>query len=366
MYSLVDGGKGMGSMVLTKREFETLDISRYNESDKKEILEIKQNITLTPEYTMDYARGASKNLSEFSSSMLHNVKMRDTPEIEGMIGELLEGLNKVDANTLLEKKKNIFQRWFKTDQVTNFTRQFESVSGVIDEVRDKLEGSVYQLKKDMEHCNVYLEKNRQYIGELDKYIIAGKLRLKEENAELDRESIDLDMSDSLSVHEYNDRKSAADRLERKLFDLSLLREVAVQNIPQIMLIREGDSVLVEKIQSSIESAIPLWEQQMVIAVQLMREKGALEIQKNVVETTNKLILRNSELLKDSSIEIAKELEKGIVDVAVLKKSSENLIATMEGIRAVREDGRNKRLQAELELGKLQTQLNNTLLLSESK
>ena len=147
-----------------------------------------------------------------------------------------------------------------------------------------------------------------------------------------------------------------------LHNLLLVREIAVQNIPQIMLIRDGDGVLIEKIDTSINSAIPLWESQMVIAIQLMRQKGALAIQRAVTNTTNNLIEKNGELLKSGSIEVAKELETGIVNVETLKKNSQNLIDTLAAIKQIREKGKEDRLKATQELGMLQSKLNEQLLL----
>jgi uncharacterized protein YaaN involved in tellurite resistance len=220
------------------------------------------------------------------------------------------------------------------------------------------------LKKDIEVCNRYLEQNLEYINELDNYILAGKVKVDEERISLEEDRKTLDSSDMLNVHNFNARENEIDRLDRKIHDLELMRGIAVQNIPQIMLIRDGDGVLIEKIQSSINSAIPLWESQMVIAIQLMRQKGALAIQKGVADTTNNLISKNSELLKSGSVEVAKELERGIIDIDVLKKNSDNLIKTLEAIRTVRQEGKENRLKATQELAVLQTKLNEQLLLSE--
>ena len=194
---------------------------------------------------------------------------------------------------------------------------------------------------------------------------AGRMRVDEERKKLAEEQVEIDKTDMLAVHSFNARQNEVDRLDRKVHDLSLMREIAIQNIPQIMLIRDGDGVLIEKIQSSINSAIPLWESQMVIAIQLLRQKGALAIQRGVANTTNNLIAKNSELLKSGSLEVAKELERGIVDVEVLKKNSENLIKTLEGIRNIRAEGYQNRLKATQELGQIQSRLNEQLLLQSS-
>ncbi len=350
---------------LTKKTFDSLSLDGLDESRRNEILSIKNSISLNYEDTLDFASSASKNLTEFSSDLLKTMKVKDTPEVEGLIVELLAGLEKVDANTLLETKPSFFKRLFKTDELKQFIVRYDDVASVIDGVKGKLEQSTFSLKKDIEICNRYLEQNFAYINELDNYIMAGRMRVDEERKKLAEEQVEIDKTDMLAVHSFNARQNEVDRLDRKVHDLSLMREIAIQNIPQIMLIRDGDGVLIEKIQSSINSAIPLWESQMVIAIQLLRQKGALAIQRGVANTTNNLIAKNSELLKSGSLEVAKELERGIVDVEVLKKNSENLIKTLEGIRNIRAEGYQNRLKATQELGQIQSRLNEQLLLQSS-
>lgn len=349
-------------MYLTKKEMDGLDLSKMEESRKKEILDIKNSITLDYENTLDYASSASKNLTEFSSDLLKTMKVKDTPEVEGLITELLAGLEKVDANTLMESKPSFFKKLFRTDELKQFIVRYEDVAGVIDGVKGKLEQANFQLKKDIEVCNKYLEQNLQYINALDNFIMAGRLKVEEERKILESESKELDKTDMLAVHNFNAHQNEVDRLDRKMHDLMLMRGIAVQNIPQIMLIRDGDGVLIEKIQTSINSAIPLWESQMVVAIQLLRQKGALAIQKSVTNTTNNLIAKNSELLKSGTIEVAKELERGIVDVSVLKKNSENLIQTLQAIKTIQAEGRENREKATKELAALQVQLNEQLML----
>lgn len=193
------------------------------------------------------------------------------------------------------------------------------------------------------------------------YIMAGKLKSKEEHEKLDSESLHIDSSDVLEVQDFNIRKNELERFDRKLHDLFIVREVAIQNIPQLMLIQDGDGILIEKIQTSINSAIPLWESQMMIAITLVRQKGALQLQQQVRNTTNKLLERNSEMLKSGSIEIAKELETGIVDVEVLKKCSNNLIETLTEIKSIRANGAIEREKVENELQRLQTSLGQKLI-----
>ena len=353
----------MGKNYLAKRDIENVNLDALDESRKNQVMSIKNGIQLSYEDTLEYAGDASKNLTEFSSDLLKSMKVKDTPEVEGLITELMAGLAKVDADTLVEKKPSFWSKLFRVDELKTFIVKYEDVAQVIDDVKAKLEQANFQLKKDIEVCNRYLEQNLKYINDLDNYIIAGRLRLQEEQTLLNAEKETLDTADMLAVHDVNAKQNELDRLDRKLHNLMLMRAIAIQNIPQILLIKDGDGVLIEKIDSSINSAIPLWESQMVVAIQLMRQKSALNIQKSVTQTTNKLIEKNSELLREGSVGVAKELEAGIIDVAVLKKSSENLIATLNDIRTVREDGARARLEATRELGQLQIKLNEQMLLT---
>lgn len=353
----------MGTTCLSKKDLDSGSLSNISEERRHTIMTIKDGIALESESILDFGNAASKNLTEFSSDLLSKMKLKDTPEVETLLSDLLKGLDQIDASTLLEKKPTFFQRLFgeKVD-VKKFIMRYEDISSVITEIKSKLEVSTFQLKKDMEVCSRYLEQNLNYINALDDYIMAGRIKVNEEQSEIDAERAVIDREDMLAVNQLNARQSNLDRLERKVHDLNLMRAIAIQNIPQIMLIRDGDGVLVEKIQSSINSAIPLWESQMVIAIQLMRQKGALTIQKSVTDTTNNLIARNSELLESGTVEVAKELERGIVDVEVLKKSSENLIKTLESLKQIRENGRKERIKATAELAALQSRLNEQLLL----
>jgi len=347
---------------LTKKEMDTLNIDNLDENRKSQIMSIKNSIGFSYEDTLNFASDASKNLTEFSSDLLKTMKLKDTPEVEELINELMSGLDKIDTSNLTEKKPSLFSKIFRVNSIKNFINRYEDIEDIINTVKSKLESVSFQLKKDIEVCNRYSEQNLNYINELDNYIMAGRLKLKEEQELLDKERENIDEEDILTVHNLNSRQNELDRFDRKLHNLLLMRTVAIQNIPQIMLIKNGDSVLIERIQTSVDTAIPLWESQMVITIELMRQKGALAIQKSVTNTTNSLIEKNSELLKTSSIEIAKELETGIVDIEVLKKNSTNLIDTLNSIKMIRDDGRKNRLKATEELAALQVKLNEQLLL----
>lgn len=349
---------------LKKKDLEECKLEALTPENKERVIKIKDGIQLNQEYTLGYGIEASRRLSDFSTDLLNSIKLKDSPEVEGIITELMTGLNSIDPNTLMENKGGLFSRIFgksKNEQLSTFVAKYDTIQKVIDKAKVRLEEANFSLKKDIEMCGKNLSINLEYIKELDMYIMAGKLKSKEEHEKLDMESLHIDSSDVLEVQDFNIRKNELERFDRKLHDLFIVREVAIQNIPQLMLIQDGDGILIEKIQTSINSAIPLWESQMMIAITLVRQKGALQLQQQVRNTTNKLLERNSEMLKSGSIEIAKELETGIVDVEVLKKCSNNLIETLTEIKDIRANGAIEREKVENELQRLQTSLGQKLI-----
>lgn len=352
----------MANNIVKQEKSTQLAFHNLEKEKQQKVMIIKENIQLSHEGIMDYGVSVTKKLTDFSSEILSTMKVKDTPEVEVLITDLLGTLSQIDSDTLLKTKPSFFKKLFRVDEIKQFITKYDDVASVIGEVSNKLEKSQYQLKKDIELCSMYLEENMAYIEELDEYIMAGRLKVDEAKSDLEIEETRCDKEDMLDVHKISLKRGEIERLERKLHDLLLMRTIAVQNIPQLVLIRDGDAVLVEKIHSSINSAIPLWESQMVIAIQLLRQKGAIAIQKGVTDTTNRLIAQNSELLKTGSLEVAQELERGIIDLETLKKNSANLIDTLEGIKAIRMNGSKERERATQELAVLQSKLNEVVLL----
>lgn len=335
------------------------------EEARKEVLAIKDGIKFDHESISTYSQETTRKLTEFSSRILETVKVKDSPEVEGMILDLMNELSTLDGETLSTKKPSFLSRLFRTNELKSFVVKYESVASVISEVRNKLEQAEYQLRKDIKVSETYLENNKEYIMELDKYILAAKLRLEEEHAALDAIKLNLDTSDMLAVQEVAMRESELSNFERKVHNMEIQRTIAIQNIPQLLILKQGDAVLVEKIDDSINSAIPLWESQMVIAINTMRQQAGVKIQKSVTDTTNKLLVQNSEALKQSAIGVAKELERDIVDIDTLKKSNENLIETLREIKTIRANGIKERDQTIAELKSIQSRLNQAMIESQT-
>lgn len=343
--------------VLKKGDIESIK----DENIKNEILAIQKNMDLSNAGIMNFASEASASLRDFSTSILESVKVKDLPDVDDMLTNLMTEINKVDANTLMQKKTNFFAKLFKTDDIKAFKMKYDNVAAAMVGIKGSLTDAQLQLQKDVATCDKYIEQDLTYIQELDKYILAGTLKKEELIQEVALKQQTLDNEDMLAVQEVNRMNNTIDRLDRKLTNLYLLRDIAIQNIPQISLIQQGDMVLIEKIQSSIDSAIPLWESQIVIAITLAKQKNGIEMQRAITDTINSMIKNNSELIKTNAIEIAKQLNEGIIDVNVLMNSSQNLIATLEGVRQESINGAKKREETIRLLTENQEKLSTALL-----
>lgn len=241
--------------------------------------------------------------------------------------------------------------------------KYQKIGVEIDKIADQLEKHRHLLFRDIMMLETLYEKNKEYFEALNIYIAAAEYKLEELRTKTipEKQAAAERSGDQMAWQEVQDLRQFADRLEKRVHDLKLSRQVTIQTAPQIRMIQHMNETLVERIQSSILNAIPLWKNQVVIALTLFRQQKAAEAQKQVAETTNELLLRNSELLKTNSIAIAKENERGLVDIETLKRTQENLIATLEETLKIQAEGRLKRQQAERELAAMEAELKQTLL-----
>ena len=337
------------------------DISSLSELKQKEILELKNSLELTHEGIMNFGIEASNNLNDFSTTILQEVKIKDVPEIDDLVQNLMNNINSIDTESLLKNKPSFFKKLFHIEDVQNFIKKYDNVESVILEIKSKMQNAQMQIEKDIVMLDTFIEQNLKYIDDLDSYILAGTLKQKEALKEVETLKSNINPDDTLAIQELNRYQNSLDRLDKKLYNLKLLRETAVQNIPQIVLIQQGDCVTIDNIQSSIDSAIPLWESQIVIAITLARQKNVLDLQSSVVKTINEMIKNNSELVKSNALSIAKQMEDGMIDVDVLKKSSQNLIETLDGIRQIRIQGAKQRDEALKTLAENQSKLTDAII-----
>ena len=317
---------------------------------------------LNTEQVMNYGSNAQKNISEFSEAALSSVRTKDLGEVGGMLGDLvieLQGLN-FDP----EEKKGFLGLFKKTTQnIASLKAQYDKAEVNVDKIVESLEKHEVVLMKDISMMDKMYERNLEYMKELTMYIIAGKLKIEqlrnEELPKYQQKAQESGLPEDAQVA--NDFANMIGRFEKKIHDLELTRTISIQMSPQIRMIQNNDSLMAEKIRSSIVNTIPLWKSQMVLALSLYHSDQAMKAQREVTDVTNQLLTKNAQALHQGSVAIAKETERGIVDIETLKKTNQELISTLDEVRQIQDDGRAKRMQAEEELGRIEGELKQKLL-----
>lgn len=331
----------------------------------QEIRDIAATIDITDsQQVLEYGISAQTELSDFADSVLSEVRARDTGHVGEALGDLMVQVKSMNIDRLSAPQKGIAGLFSRLNRnVRQFLARYQKVSAQIDAIVARLEDAREQLIRDIALLDRMFDMNTAYRQELEKYIAAGDIHLRqlretELPALIERAR---QTEDDIDAQRANDFAQMVDRFDRRLHDLRLSRAVALQTGPQLRFIQGGDQALVEKIQSSILTTIPLWKNQVVIAVTLMRQKNALEMQRRVTETTNELLEKNAALLRDNVTGAAREMERGIVEIETLKKVNAELIATIDECLKIQEDGYNQRRQAEAELTGIETELRQKLL-----
>jgi uncharacterized protein YaaN involved in tellurite resistance len=312
-----------------------------------------------------YGTQAQGKLLSFSHTMLEHVQKKDIGEVGEIISDLMKRLDEVNPDELKDGKPSFFGRMFGkiSNSLQEVFSKYQKTGAQIDRISVKLDRSKNVLLSDIKLLEQLYETNKEYFHALNVYIAAGEIKLEELHQKTipEMKRAAAATNDQMKVQEVNDMIQFADRLDKRLYDLKLSREITIQSAPQIRLIQNTNQALVEKIQSSIMTAIPLWKNQVAIALTLIRQRHAVEAQKKVSQTTNELLLKNAEMLKTNTIETAKENERGLVDIETLKKTQENLITTLEETMRIQEEGRHKRRLAEQELANMENDLRLKLL-----
>jgi uncharacterized protein YaaN involved in tellurite resistance len=335
--------------------------------DREKISQIKNQIGLTDgQAVIQFGVGVQSKIADFADRVLAEIKAKDAGVVGNMLTDLLVQVRSVDLDRLREGKGlleslPIIGGLF--DKGRRFIAQQETIIAQIEEITQKLDQSWRQLMKDITMLDGLFDRNVEYFRELETYILAGEEKLDEARTRLlpEMEARVKASSDPIEAQRFKDFAQALNRFEKRIHDLKLNKTIALQTLPQIRLIQGSNQELTEKIQTSILNTIPLWKNQIVIAISLMRQKKALELQKEVSETTNELLRKNAEMLKAGTTETAKETERGIVDIETLKKANDDLISTIEEVIRIHRDGRAKRQQAEQELLKIENDLKQKLL-----
>lgn len=311
---------------------------------------------------LQYGAEAQKKIADFSDSALQNVRTKDLGEVGEMMADLVGELKGFSADE--EEEKGLFGMFKKTtNKIERMKARFDKAELNVNKIAKALEDHQITLMRDIALLDQLYEKNMVHFKELTMYIMAGKKKLEEVRAKDLPELVTKAKVSGLpeDAQKANDLANACDRFEKKIHDLELTRTVALQMAPQIRLVQNNDTLMTEKIQSTLVNTLPLWKSQMVLALGLNHSKQAMEAQREVNEMTNKLLKKNADTLKMATIETAKESERGIVDIETLKHTNDALISTLDEVAKIQKEGRQKRIEAEAELQRIEKELNSKLL-----
>lgn len=344
-----------------QKEEPGLDESILTDEERRMVDAFAQQIDLTNStLVLQYGAGTQKKMADFSESALENVRSKDL----GEVGELLTGVVKELKDFDEEEEKGFFGIFKKaSNKIENMKAKYAKAEANVNEIVKVLEKHQVQLMKDTALLDKMYELNLTYFKELSMYILAGKKKLKEvRGGELSALTAKAQASGlPEDARAAKDLDSMCTRFEKKIHDLELTRMISIQTAPQIRLVQNNDTLMVEKIQSTIVNTIPLWKSQMVLALGVEHSTQAAAAQREVTDMTNQLLRKNAEKLKMATVETAKESERGIVDMDTLKATNESLISTLDEVMNIQKEGRQKRAEAEAELQNMENELKKKLL-----
>lgn len=310
---------------------------------------------------LQYGAGTQKKMADFSDTALENVKMQDLGEIGDLITNVVGELRDFDAQDDSGRFFGFFKK--QSSKIENLKNKYDKAEVSIEKITDSLQQHQVRLLKDSAMLDKMYEQNLNYFKELTMYILAGKKKLEETRngklAELKNKAMMSGLPEDAQAARDLDEK--CNRFEKKLHDLELTRTIAMQTAPQIRLIQNNDTVMVEKIQTTIVNTIPLWKSQMVLALGIAHSAEATQAQRQVTDITNELLRKNAEMLHTATVEIAKESERGIVDLETLQKTNADLIQTLDDVMRIQMEGRQKRQAAESEMRRMEDELKRKLL-----
>ena len=338
-----------------------LDESQLTEAERKMVNEFAQKIDITDSaVVLQYGAAAQKNIAGFSANALNNVRTKDL----GQIGDALSGLVVELKGFGQEEKKGLFGFFQKKrDELEVMKANYAKAEANVDKIVSVLEGHQVALMKDIAMLDQMFDLNTKYYKELTMYILAGKKALEKARTvtleELRKKATQTGAQEDAQA--YNDFANLCSRFEKKIHDLELTRMISIQMGPQTRLIQNNDTLMLEKIQSSLVNTIPLWKSQMVLALGLEHSRQATAAQSAVTNKTNQLLKQNADMLKMGTIETAKEAERSVVDIETLQHTNQQLISTLDEVMAIQKEGAQKRKEAELELGRIEGELKQKLL-----
>ena len=340
-----------------------LDDSMLTDAEKKMVEEFSKKIDITDsQLVLQYGSAAQKSVSTFSENALNNVRNKDLGEVGDTLTNLVVELKNFGADE--EEKKGIFGFFKKAgNKMETMKAQYGKAEASVDKICRELEQHQITLMKDIAMFDQMYELNLKYYKELTMYILAGKKRLEEVKTtdleELRKKAEATGAAEDAQA--YNDMVQMCNRFEKKLHDLELTRMVSIQMGPQTRMLQNNDTLMVEKIQSSLVNTIPLWKSQMVLALGLENSRKATAAQTAVTEATNELLKKNADMLKMGTINTAKEAERSIIDIETLQHTNQQLISTLDEVIQIQKEGAQKRKEAEVELGRIEGELKAKLM-----
>ncbi len=344
---------------------ESLNYDALTDEEKKAIDEFNSKINIDDAtQILQFGAKAQSNISKFSDSVLDDVKTKDAGEVGNLLANLVGEIKSFDSAVISENSgflEKIFNNAKK--QLDKIIAKYSKIESNVDKIESELEKNKLQMLKDIALFDTMYEKNLEYFKELSLYIIAGEKKIEElKNVKLPELTKKAEETkDQIDIQKVNDLQNAISRFEKKIYDLKTTRIISIQMAPQIRLLQNNEAELVEKIQSSLINTIPLWKNQIVIALGINNAKKAFSAQNAVTDLTNDMLQKNSEILKQGSIDMAKESERAIVDVETLKNTNKNLIDTLDEVIKIHEEGRVKRQTAEEELVNIEKELKEKML-----
>lgn len=342
----------------------SLNYDELSESEKKAVDEFITKIDVMDQnLVLQYGAKAQNKISAFSDNILEDVKTKDIGDTGELLANLVGEIKSFNSS-IGTSKKGIFKLFNSAKkEISTIIAKYNKIEKNVDTIENSLEKNKVTLLKDIALFDTMYDKNLEYFKEISLYIIAGERKLEElKNKTLPAAKAKFEEThEQLDAQKIQDLENQINRFEKKIYDLKTTRIISIQMAPQIRLLQNNDAELVEKIQSSITNTIPLWKNQMVLALGINNSKKALESQQAVSNLTNDMLKKNSETLKQGSIEIAEEAEKAIIDIETLKKTNQDLIETIDNVIKIHEEGHAKRMEAEAELENIEKELKNKLI-----
>ena len=349
---------------ITEEKIEkSLNYDELSEAEKKAVDEFNAKIDVYDStQILQYGAAAQNKISNFSDSILEDVKTKGAGETGELLADLVGQIKSFDSS--IGPKKGLGKLFYSVKREFNtILAKYNKIEKNVDTIEKGLDKSKIQLLKDISIFDEMYKKNLEFFKEISLYIIAGERKLEELRNEVlpELKKKAEETNDQINIQKVQDMEAQINRFEKKIYDLKTTRIISIQMAPQIRMLQNNDAELVEKVQSSITNTIPLWKNQMVLALGITNAKRTLEQQRAVSNLTNDMLVKNSETLKQGSIDIAKESERAIVDIETLKKTNKDLIETLDTVLKIHEEGRVKRAQAEEELQNIEKELKDKIL-----